>query len=78
MLSEVQRVADRVGIIRGGRLVAVERLEDLREKAAHHVSARFAAAVPAAAFAGIAGVRDLEVRGQSLSCTARKRPSTPW
>jgi len=36
-LSEVQRVADRVGIIRDGRLVAVEKLDELRAKAMRRV-----------------------------------------
>jgi ABC-2 type transport system ATP-binding protein len=31
-LDEVERVCDRVGIIRGGRLIAVERIGDLLEK----------------------------------------------
>jgi ABC-2 type transport system ATP-binding protein len=33
VLSEVQQTADRVGIIRDGRLVTVERVEALRERA---------------------------------------------
>jgi len=32
-LDEVQRVCDRVGIVRGGRLIAVERMADLLGKA---------------------------------------------
>jgi ABC-2 type transport system ATP-binding protein len=35
-LDEVERVCDRVGIIRGGRLIAVERIADLLEKAVEH------------------------------------------
>lgn len=40
-LSEVQRVADRVAIIRAGRLVAVEYLDDLRTKAVRRVDIEF-------------------------------------
>jgi beta-exotoxin I transport system ATP-binding protein len=35
-LDEVERVCDRVGIIRGGRLIAVERVGDLLEKTTRH------------------------------------------
>ena len=55
VLAEVQHVADRIGVVRAGRLIAVERLEDLRGKSLHHVTARFAGAVPADAFRSHAG-----------------------
>jgi len=35
-LDEVERACDRVGIIRGGRLIAVERIADLLEKTTEH------------------------------------------
>lgn len=70
ILGEVQRVADRIGVVRAGRLIAVERLQELRGKSLHHISARFAGAVPAAAFGRMPGVRDTQVSGQVLTCTA--------
>ncbi len=42
-LSEVQRVADRVGIIRHGRLIAVESVASLRSKAMRRIEFQFAA-----------------------------------
>ncbi len=60
-LSEVQRVADRVGIIRNGRLVAVEAVTDLRHKAIRRIELEFGTPVDAAAFAGVPGVRDVVV-----------------
>jgi ABC-2 type transport system ATP-binding protein len=60
-LSEVQRVADRVGILRHGRLVAVETVTDLRSKAMRRVELEFATAVDPGVFASVAGVRDVEV-----------------
>jgi ABC-2 type transport system ATP-binding protein len=69
VLGEVQRVADRIGVIRAGRLIAVERLDLLRGKSLHHISARFADAVPAGAFGGLPDVHDLKVDGQVLTCT---------
>lgn len=70
VLGEVERVADRIGVVRQGRLVAVERLQDLAARSLHRVRARFAEDVSAADFAGIPGVRDVAVDGRSLSCSA--------
>lgn len=50
-LAEVQRICDRVGIIRQGELTAVESLKSLLEKTRHVVRARFARPVPKSAFA---------------------------
>jgi len=66
LLDDVQRTADRIGIIRDGRLVAVERLEDLRAKAVHRVEARIDGPFDPAAFAAIPGVRDVTVRHGSV------------
>jgi beta-exotoxin I transport system ATP-binding protein len=59
-LSEVQRVADRVGIIRHGHLIALEAVADLRSKAIRRVDLYFDAPVAAAAFEGLPGVREVE------------------
>jgi ABC-2 type transport system ATP-binding protein len=56
-LDEVQHAADRVGIIRAGRLVDVDSVASLRERALRHVTIVFAGAAEVAAFAGIEGVR---------------------
>jgi ABC-2 type transport system ATP-binding protein len=68
VLSEVQQIADRVGIIRQGRLVTVERVETLRERAVRKVELHFEAPVPAAEFAALPGVHDLQVDGTLLRC----------
>lgn len=70
VLSEVQRIADRVGVLRAGELIAVDRLDLLRERSFHHVRATFAQAVDPAPFASLPGVRDLTVQDQVLSCSA--------
>ncbi|GII33618.1 ABC transporter [Planotetraspora mira] len=74
VLAEVQNVADRVGIVRGGRLVAVEDVAALRERAVRHVEFHFDAPVPTEAFEGLPGVRDVVVTGASLRCTIDGRP----
>ncbi len=57
-LSEVQRVANRVGIIRHGKLIAVETVADLRSKAIRTVNIFFDGPVDVAGFKGVPGVRD--------------------
>ena len=76
ILSEVQAVADRIGILRAGRLVAVERLDELRQKSLHHLRVTFSAPAEASAFM-IAGVRDLAVDGCTLSCSATQQALDP-
>jgi ABC-2 type transport system ATP-binding protein len=66
-LSEVQRVADRVGIIRTGHLIAVEGVQELRSKAIRRVDLFFDAAVEAAPFENMPGARDVEVRNHHVS-----------
>ncbi len=63
ILSEVERVADRVGIIREGRLVATEHVSVLKDRSLHFLEARLASAPPPDAFAGVDGVRAVEVTG---------------
>ncbi|MDH4346176.1 MAG: ABC transporter ATP-binding protein [Thermoleophilia bacterium] len=59
VLSEVQRIAHRVAVIREGELVLVEGVAELRARAFTRVEARFAEEPPADAFDGIPGVREL-------------------
>ncbi|MGA8211167.1 MAG: ABC transporter ATP-binding protein [Nocardioidaceae bacterium] len=63
-LSEVEHVADRVGIIRNGRLVVVERVDELKRKAIRRIDFEFAADVPPDLFDGVRGVRSAEVHGR--------------
>ncbi|MDF5758681.1 ABC transporter ATP-binding protein [Spongiactinospora sp. TRM90649] len=74
VLAEVEDVSDRVGIVRDGRLVAVEDVGALREKAVRRVEFHFDAEVPREAFEGLPGVRDLRVTGAAVRCTIDGRP----
>ena len=65
-LSEVQRVADRVGIIRDGHLVDVEGVNDLRSKAIRRVELVFDRPVTLGEFEAVAGVRDAELRDNAI------------
>ncbi|MEE8599604.1 ABC transporter ATP-binding protein [Euzebya tangerina] len=60
-LSEVQRAADRVGIIRQGHLVDVESVHALRSKAIRRVEMTFEDPVDTAPFSALAGAEDVEV-----------------
>ncbi len=60
-LSEVQRVADRVGIIRNGKLIAVEFVSELRSKAIRRIELDFSTPIEAAVFEAVPGVRDVSV-----------------
>ena len=75
VLSEVQQIADRVALIRDGRLELIDTVETLRQKALTHVEVTFAAAPPPGAFDSVQGVRELARHGP-VSAYAR-RPGRP-
>ena len=66
VLPEVQRVADRVALIREGRLVLVASVDELRAHAFARVEATFATAPPRGAFAQISGVREIDRHGKTV------------
>ena len=68
-LPEVEHLCDRVGIIREGRLLAVESIVDLKARALRKLEIDFGAPVPASSFADLPGVRDMVVNDGTLRCT---------
>jgi ABC-2 type transport system ATP-binding protein len=66
-LSEVERVAHRVAILRGGRLVVVDSLENLRQIAIQRLEIEFTAPVAADEFEGLPGVREAKPDGNQLT-----------
>ncbi|MDE0168882.1 MAG: ABC transporter ATP-binding protein [bacterium] len=68
VLSEVERVADRVGIIREGQLVEVEKLEALRQRAVRTFEVVFEDAPTIAEFENLEGVRSAQLHGNTLHC----------
>jgi ABC-2 type transport system ATP-binding protein len=69
VLDEVQHLCSRVAIVRDGRLIAVEDVERLRERAVRDVTIRFAAPPDDAdRFGRIAGVTDVTLHGDTLRC----------
>lgn len=69
MLSEVEIICDRVGIIREGSLVAIEEIATLRERALTRVEIEFGDPVSAADFHGLDGVTDVVVSDHRLTCS---------
>lgn len=68
ILSEVQQSADRIGIIRDGRMMTVESVDSLRRRAVRRVEIRFDEPVAPDAFVGLSGVSDVSVDGPLLRC----------
>jgi ABC-2 type transport system ATP-binding protein len=69
ILPEVERMCDRVGIIREGRLIAVDDILSLKDRALRRLEIHFAQPVPVEEFSRIPGVRDLQVENNLLRCT---------
>ncbi len=74
IMSEVEAVADRVGIIREGRLVALNTVSGLRANAVRDVEVTFAEPVTVAEFAALPAVRDVQVDGAVLRCQVTGSP----
>jgi ABC-2 type transport system ATP-binding protein len=66
-LSEVERVTQRLAILRRGRLVVVDSLENLRKVAVHRLEIEFAEPVGAQKFRELLSVRDVDVSGKTVT-----------
>ncbi|NUT05262.1 MAG: ABC transporter ATP-binding protein [Hamadaea sp.] len=73
VLAEVQQTADRVAIVREGRLAAVERVESLGKRAVRTVEIHFGDPVSVEEFRALPGVTDVVVSGPVLRCTVDGR-----
>ena len=67
ILSEVERLADRVTIIRAGRTVETGTLEEMRHLHRNRIQAVVTGAAPD--LSAVPGVHDLAVDGQEVTCT---------
>ncbi len=71
ILSEVQAVCDRVGIIRDGQLVAIQRVEDLFAQRMNRLTLIFEGPPPEGEF-NFDGVTELEKTRQSITLEVRE------
>jgi ABC-2 type transport system ATP-binding protein len=74
VMAEVEAVADRVAIIRDGRLVACDTVAGLRAAAVRHIRLTFAAPVDPAEFSDLPGVADVRVDAAVLTCRVAGSP----
>ncbi len=68
VLSEVEAICDRVGIIRDGELVTVEQIDDLKQRALAMVKIEFEDAIQPNDFEAVDGVSDVSVSDHTLTC----------
>ena len=66
-LSEVERVTQRLAILRQGRLVVVDSLENLRKVAVHRLEIEFAKPVDPAQFRALPAVTEVEGGGRTVT-----------
>jgi ABC-2 type transport system ATP-binding protein len=70
-MPEVEALCDRVGIIREGKLVAVEEVAALIHRAVHHARIRFSSPRSPSVLDGIPGVSDVRAGSDGITCTVR-------
>ena len=68
ILSEVQRVADRVGIIRAGEIVALENIESLLKRSGKHVRLQLSEQADESTFTGD-DIHDIQIVDHSVQFT---------
>ncbi|MEO6714666.1 MAG: ABC transporter ATP-binding protein [Mycobacteriales bacterium] len=69
VLPEVEELADRVGILRAGRLVRIATVDELRQQARQRIELRTTGAADCAAFAALPGVVDASADGNIITIT---------
>ncbi|UGY94153.1 ABC transporter ATP-binding protein [Streptomyces gobiensis] len=72
ILSEVERLAERVAVLRAGELVMEGSVDELRGTARQRLEATFKDTPPTAELAELAGVLDVEAEGSTLRCTVQE------
>ncbi|HSL09766.1 MAG TPA: ABC transporter ATP-binding protein [Actinomycetota bacterium] len=71
VMPEVERVCDRVAIIREGRLVTVADVGELKARAVRRLAFHFDGPAPLQAFTSLPSVRDAEAHGDTLRLTVQ-------
>ena len=71
VLSEVEQLCDRAGIVRDGKLVALAPLAELRAAKEREVEITFASSPPVESITALDGVTVLEAIGRRVRCRVR-------
>ena len=74
VLSEVERICDRVSILKNGTVVATENIETLKIKSAQEFEIHFSTPIQKDAFMSLEEVRDLKFNNNILKCTVIGSP----
>lgn len=70
ILPEVERICDRVGIIREGRLIATETIKNLKENALRPIEVQFSQKIKESDFAGLQ-LENLKIEDKILRCSVK-------
>jgi ABC-2 type transport system ATP-binding protein len=68
IMSEVQRIADRVGMIHEGRLTSLVGIDELRREASRRVEVLFANPITIEDFDAVPGVSEVSIDDRTLIC----------
>ena len=68
LLDEVERVADRIGLIQDGRLARIRTVDELRAEAKQSIEIRFDQPVSSEEFLNLEGLSNLNIDGNTLKC----------
>ena len=68
-LAEVQKICDRAGFIRGGKLIAVDTITALKDLAVHRYFVTFAEKIDVAAARKLSSVKSVEPHGDAFEFT---------
>ena len=71
VMPEVERLCDRVGVIREGRLIAVEDIGDLKARTLRQLQIHFARPAPVEEFASLPGVEESSAEGDVVRLVVR-------
>ena len=74
VLSQVERICNRAGILKSGELVATENIDSLRSKRAQEVEIHFTKPVPPDEFLSVEGINDVKFNNLILQCTVIGSP----
>ncbi|CAB4590034.1 unannotated protein [freshwater metagenome] len=69
VLSEVEHLASRVAIINEGKLLVVDQISALKDKALRTIDLFFDEPISVALFTSIPGIKDVIARGNLITCT---------